>query len=108
MELNQLTAHELIDKLKGQQTTASSVLDALYSRIQKVEPAVKAYVRVEEAKKPVLKPQPGSLLKGLPITIKDNICTEGINTECCSKILQGFRPPYDATVIKKLKNAGAE
>jgi aspartyl-tRNA(Asn)/glutamyl-tRNA(Gln) amidotransferase subunit A len=108
MELNQLTAHELIDKLKDKQTIASDILDALYGRIQKVEPSLKAYVRVEGANKPVLSPQPDSLLKGLPITIKDNICTQGINTECCSKILQGFRPPYDATVINKLKNAGAE
>ncbi len=108
MELNQLTAHELLNKLKNKQTTASAILDALYARIQKVEPSVKAYVRVEGAKKPVLNPQGQSLFKGLPITIKDNICTQGINTECCSKILQGFRPPYDATVINKLRNAGAE
>jgi aspartyl-tRNA(Asn)/glutamyl-tRNA(Gln) amidotransferase subunit A len=46
-------------------------------------------------------------LKDIPVTIKDNICTEGFNTECCSRILEGFNPPYDATVIRKLKEAGA-
>ena len=44
---------------------------------------------------------------GIPISIKDNICTKGYNTECCSRILKGFKPPYQATVITRLINAGA-
>jgi aspartyl-tRNA(Asn)/glutamyl-tRNA(Gln) amidotransferase subunit A len=107
MELNQLTAHELLEKLKSQETSLKAILDSLYARIQKVEPKVKAYVRGQEAKNLTLNSSPLGLLKGLPITIKDNICTQGMPTECCSKILQGFRPPYDATVINKLKDSGA-
>ncbi|MDD5097581.1 MAG: Asp-tRNA(Asn)/Glu-tRNA(Gln) amidotransferase subunit GatA [Candidatus Omnitrophica bacterium] len=108
-ELNHLTAHDLLDKLSKKEATAQAVSDALYSRLQKTETKVKAYVRAQTIKKPSL---PGinsqAELKGLPITVKDNICTQGLITECCSKILQGFNPPYDATVINKLKAAGGE
>jgi len=107
MELNKLTAHELLDKLKSEQITASAVLDSLHSRIKQSDSKVKAYVRTEEGISNDLDPQAQGLLKGLPITIKDNICTQGLKTECCSKILQSFLPPYDATVINKLKNNGA-
>ena len=100
MELNQLTAHELSDKFKSKQVNYESVFDSLYARIDNVDLKVRAYVR-KEGKKDF------SHGAGLPITIKDNICTEGLNTECCSKILGGFKPPYDATVISKLKNSGA-
>jgi aspartyl-tRNA(Asn)/glutamyl-tRNA(Gln) amidotransferase subunit A len=106
MELNQLTAHELLDKLKNKQVSFEAILNTLYTRMQTVEPKVKAYVRFKPGNKPNFNLQPQGLLAGLPITIKDNICTEGLNTECCSKILDNFRPPYDATVINKLKTAG--
>ncbi|MDP2927444.1 MAG: Asp-tRNA(Asn)/Glu-tRNA(Gln) amidotransferase subunit GatA [Candidatus Omnitrophota bacterium] len=107
MELNQLTAHELLEKLKARQTTPKAILDSLHARIQKVEPKVKAYVRLDEPSLSKGIKIRKEELGGLPITIKDNICTEGLPTECCSKILQGFRPPYDATVINKLKESGA-
>jgi aspartyl-tRNA(Asn)/glutamyl-tRNA(Gln) amidotransferase subunit A len=107
-EIVHLTAHELLDKLSNKETTSQSVQDALYKRIQKIEEKVKAYVRGQTLKKLIADSPPETLLKGLPVVIKDNICTQGLNTECCSKILQGFNPPYDATVISKLKQAGAE
>lgn len=98
MKLNELTAHELIEKLNKKEISSDEILTSLNNRIKEVDPKVKAYVRLGEHKTPVL--------TGIPISIKDNICTEGYNTECCSKILEGFKPPYDATVIKKLKQAG--
>ncbi|MFA6358199.1 MAG: Asp-tRNA(Asn)/Glu-tRNA(Gln) amidotransferase subunit GatA [Candidatus Omnitrophota bacterium] len=98
MELNQLTAHELLAKLKSGSTTPDAIGKLLYARIQEVDARVNAYVRSSGLI---------SSFGGLPVTIKDNICTDGLNTECCSKILQGFRPPYDATVICKLKEFGA-
>jgi aspartyl-tRNA(Asn)/glutamyl-tRNA(Gln) amidotransferase subunit A len=106
MELNQLTAHELLDKLKAGQVSLKAILDSLFLRINSVESKVKAYVRVKPDNVLHLDYQEQGLLNGFPITIKDNICTRGLNTECCSKILQGFRPPYDATVIDKLKKSG--
>ncbi|PIQ87628.1 MAG: Asp-tRNA(Asn)/Glu-tRNA(Gln) amidotransferase GatCAB subunit A [Candidatus Omnitrophica bacterium CG11_big_fil_rev_8_21_14_0_20_43_6] len=106
MELNQLTAHELLDKLKKQEVSLNSVLTSLGGRILKVEPKVKAYVRRPKAEDPAVDQSGSGRFCGLPVTIKDNICTAGLPTECCSKILTGFRPPYDATVIKKLKESG--
>jgi len=106
METVKLTAHELIDKGVALQET----LDCLKKRIVEVDPKVKAYVRFSEAGFSCLdtvQAPAEPFLKGVPVTLKDNICTQGHNTECCSKILSGFKPPYDATVVKKLKQAGA-
>ncbi len=107
MESNGFSAHELIGRIKNGQTNAGAVLEALYSRIQSVEPKVKAYARFDGIKPFAHLPYLPGFLSGLPVTIKDNICTEGLNTECCSKILADFRPPYDAEVIARLKAAGA-
>ncbi|MDD4899163.1 MAG: Asp-tRNA(Asn)/Glu-tRNA(Gln) amidotransferase subunit GatA [Candidatus Omnitrophica bacterium] len=104
----QLTAHELIEQVNNKNTTVQKIAESLKKRILETDPKVKAYVRLEHAQS-ASKPagESSGILKGIPVSIKDNICTDGINTECCSKILSGFKPPYDATVIKKLKDAGA-
>ncbi|MDD4910016.1 MAG: Asp-tRNA(Asn)/Glu-tRNA(Gln) amidotransferase subunit GatA [Candidatus Omnitrophica bacterium] len=106
MELNRLTIHELLD---NKEIAAPDIFDSLARRIKDVEGKVKAFVRVDrtESGQPRQNPQAETLLKGIPIVIKDNICVKGSLTECCSKILQGFSPPYDATVITKLRAAGA-
>lgn len=103
MELHKLTAHELILKLEKKEISAEDILQALYSRIKSIDSKVNAYVRRQNDSSFRDSPQKTGTV---PITIKDNICTQGLNTECCSKILKGFKPPYDATVIKKLKDAG--
>ncbi|MCX5703116.1 MAG: Asp-tRNA(Asn)/Glu-tRNA(Gln) amidotransferase subunit GatA [Candidatus Omnitrophica bacterium] len=109
MELNSLTAHELLEKLKSKEISAGEILLSLNRRIKEVDPKVKAYVRLDktEGSKSASVQEANNTLAGIPVSIKDNICTDGLNTECCSRILEGFRPPYDATVIKKLKQAGA-
>ena len=103
-----LTAHELLQDLQANKTDSSRILTSLKSRIEKVDPLLKAYVRRDQsACGACANASAGGTLKGLPVAIKDNICTVGFNTECCSRILSGFVPPYDATVIKKLKTSGA-
>jgi aspartyl-tRNA(Asn)/glutamyl-tRNA(Gln) amidotransferase subunit A len=114
-KLNKLTADELIEKLNNKEITSGQIVSCLSKRIKEIDSKVKAYVRLDFQGQSPFKNNnlaltgtvPSSSLKGLPISIKDNICTEGYNTECCSKILEGFKPPYDATVIRKLKKADA-
>ena len=109
MQLFELTAHELLEKLNKKEIVADDILVSLKKRIKETDSKVKAYVRLSDYTQHSTPntQHPTLNLTGIPISIKDNICTEGLNTECCSKILGGFKPPYDATVIKKLKHAGA-
>jgi len=114
MELYQLTIHELHDMLKKGETTSEAITESVLSRIKAVDGKVKAYITVteevaraqaREADKRI-KAGDASPLLGIPIAVKDNMCTDGIKTTCASKILGNFVPPYDATVVRNLKQAG--
>jgi len=115
MELYDLTIHEVQDRLKKGETTAVAVTESILGRIKAVDDKVKAYITVTadsareqaaEADKQLKKNGSAPLL-GIPIAVKDNMCTEGIRTTCASKILGNFIPPYDATVVRRLKQAGS-
>ena len=115
MSLNQLTAHELHDKLKAREITSVELTESVYERIDAVEAQVKGYLTLtkdtalEQAQAADTGFQKGdnmSPLAGIPIAIKDVICTKGIRTTCASKILSNFVPPYDATVMTKLNQKG--
>ena len=100
--------------LKGGKISVKELIEAYISRIEAVNPLLNAYVYTtfEEAlsKADVLQKriaEGASPLAGIPFALKDNICTAGIPTTCCSKILENFRPCYDATVWSKLKAQGA-
>lgn len=99
MNLHELTAHQIIkDKVNPRE-----LRKALEERISAVDKRVKAVLRLCPDKGEVGK----GALAGVPIAIKDNICIKDHLTTCASHILDGFKPPYDATVITKLRNAGA-
>lgn len=109
MKLNELTAHKLIELLKAGSIKRENIVSCLRERIQQIDPKVKAYVRFDDNRNLTNGTHDTeSPLMGIPLSIKDNICTKGCNTECCSRILRGFKPPYNATVIKKLIAAGAQ
>ena len=109
MKLNELTAHKLIELLNAGSIKREDIVSCLQERIQQIDPKVKAYVRFDDNRNLTNGTRDTeSPLMGIPLSIKDNICTKGCNTECCSRILRGFKPPYNATVIKKLIAAGAQ
>jgi aspartyl-tRNA(Asn)/glutamyl-tRNA(Gln) amidotransferase subunit A len=116
LEFYDLTIHELHEKLKRKEITSLSLTEAFLKRIDAVEGKIKAYITVTkedaikqamEADKRISSGKDITPLTGVPISVKDIFCTKGILTTCASKILNNFIPPYDATVIKKLKEAGA-
>ena len=116
MHLYELTAHELADKLSARELSARELVDAVLDRIAQTEPAVHAFVTVTadaaraQADAMDAKRMAGetlSPLAGIPLALKDNLCTQGIQTTCSSRILEGFSPPYSATVVDKLHAAGS-
>ena len=100
MELTDLTVHELMEKVENKEITIEEITKAYADIINEKEPEVNAFVstRLEEAITESKNPE-----AGIPIGIKDNICTKGIKTTCSSKMLENFVSPYDATVITKIK-----
>lgn len=115
MALHKLTLNELQKKFTAGEVTAGEIVRAYALRINQVEPKVRAYITVEkesamaqaEALDEKLKGWRRTLpLMGMPLAVKDNICTEGVATTCASRMLAGFVPPYDATVMARLRAQG--
>lgn len=116
MDLHSLTIHQLHDLFVRREVTSREVTEALFQRIRAVDGKVRAYLmlteeeafrQADEADRRILRGEEIGDLEGIPIGLKDILCTEGIRTTCGSKILGGYVPFYDATVIKKLKEKGA-
>lgn len=115
-ELTRLSATLLAEKIKAREVTVEEAVEAQLSAIEARDAASGCYITVmrEEALKKAKEIQAridaGELkdckLAGVPIAIKDNICTKGTKTTCSSHMLENFVPPYDATVIDKLEAAG--
>ncbi|SRR5579862_1511581 len=109
MELTSLSLSEVREELRAKNVSPLEVLQALEERIARVDPAIRGYVaRDFESAAAQAKNADVSLpLGGIPIAIKDVINVLGEPCACASKILRGYRSPYDATVVKKLRAAGA-
>lgn len=116
MELYSKTLSSIASDIKEKKVTIKEVLDSVYKRIEEVEPKVGAYItltktqayeRAEELQKRLDNGEDIGVLGGVPIAIKDNICTEDVKTTCASRMLENFVPIYNATVIEKLEEAGA-
>ena len=105
MEIFELTALELGATLKKGEVALQDVLSQTQDRIYTCQEENNAFISIT---KPDLAPTIGdSLLAGVPMALKDNICTKGVKTSCASKILGDFIPPYNASIVEKLIAAGA-
>jgi aspartyl-tRNA(Asn)/glutamyl-tRNA(Gln) amidotransferase subunit A len=104
--LYSLTAHELNDKINKKSVKPSAVLESLFGRIEALDKKINAFVHLNKKGNPEETAGKGRL-GGIPVLVKDNICVEGEETTCASRILKGFKPPYDATVIRRLRREGA-
>ncbi len=113
-EISRITIHEAYKLLKSKKISSVELTQSCLERVKQVEPKVKALVTVtgtpaleqaQQADKRIAEGK-GGPLTGVPLIIKDNMCTRGIRTTCSSKMLENFIPPYNATVVEKLNAAG--
>jgi aspartyl-tRNA(Asn)/glutamyl-tRNA(Gln) amidotransferase subunit A len=116
MELCDKSATELGALLKRREITSRAITESVLARMDQQEPAVNAYVtqtrelarqQADAADARWQQGKPLSPIDGIPVSLKDNLCTQGIRTTCGSKILENYIPPYDATAVAKIKHAGA-
>jgi len=111
-----MKAIEIAEKVSSGEVSARSVVEHHIETINKIESDVNAFnlvtaeqalIDADEIDSKIASGETLGPLAGVPISIKDNLCTRGVETTCSSKILEGWKPPYNATVIEKLKEAGA-
>jgi aspartyl-tRNA(Asn)/glutamyl-tRNA(Gln) amidotransferase subunit A len=116
LELYKLTAHELRDLLRKKEVSSVEITKSILDRISEIDSQVQSYItvtgdeavkRAQEIDDKISAGEQLSDLAGIPMALKDNICTENVLTTCASKMLYNFVPPYNATVTKKLNEAGA-
>jgi len=115
MALHELTILEAHKKLTGGEISARELCDAVLARIDAVDDQINAFITVDregarmqaEKADEMIARGAATPLTGIPLALKDLICTRGLLTTCGSKILNNFIPPYDATVVTRLRRAGA-
>ena len=116
MDITSLTAVELGKKIKAKEISVVEAVKASIAQIEKVEKDVNSFVtldkegalkRAEEVQKLIDDGKLTGPLAGVPVAIKDNMCTQGMLTTCSSKILGNFRPMFTAEAVKNLEEAGA-
>jgi aspartyl-tRNA(Asn)/glutamyl-tRNA(Gln) amidotransferase subunit A len=114
--LHGLTIHAARELLAQRRISSRELLESVEARIAAVEPDVHAYLaltrdlarsQADEADRRLRAGESVAPLTGIPIALKDNMCVTGVKTTCASKILEGFVPPYDASVVARLRAAGA-
>lgn len=107
---------ELVDKIQNKEASCEEILTYYIKNIKEKEEYINAFISLQEEKalkkakeidEKIAKGEKVGKLAGIPIAIKDNLCTSGIATTCASKMLEDFIPPYDATVIKRLQEEDA-
>ena len=113
MDITELTVHELKEKIDKKELTCLEITEAYANRINEKEKDINAFVTIlsnealNKAKDIDIKREKGEEVPdfaGIPVGIKDNMCTKGVKTTCSSRMLENFVSPYDATVINKLLN----
>ncbi|MDP2167891.1 MAG: Asp-tRNA(Asn)/Glu-tRNA(Gln) amidotransferase subunit GatA [Thermodesulfovibrionales bacterium] len=106
MELFRLGIHEIRELLDKKEVSPKDVLDSVFSRIASVEEKVKAFVTVTKDRAYDMLDDAlaeNTILSGIPLAIKDNMCTKGIRTTCSSRMLENFIPPYEGTATSRLR-----
>ena len=115
MNLYEKSASELSEMLRNKKISSTELTNSVFERIEKVEDKVDAYTTIakesalqtaKEIDEKLAKGENLHALAGIPIGIKDNISTKGLRTTCASKMLENYEPPFNATVIEKINNAG--
>ncbi len=114
MKLYELTIHQAHQLLKNREVSSLELTRAVLEHIEKTEEKVHAFVSVTGDEALIqaaqaderIKGDDSTPLTGIPVTIKDNMCTRGVTTTCSSKMLENFIPPYDATVVERLNQEG--
>lgn len=116
MEIQSMTAKELGGQIQAGKLSAVEAADAFLDQIDRVEQKVHSFVsvdredvkrRAQEVQKKIESGQLTGPLAGVPVAVKDNICTKGIKTTCSSRMLENFVPTYTAEAVRKLEKAGA-
>ncbi len=116
MDITSMTAVELGKKIKARELSVTDAVNACLAQIDKAEPDVHSFVtidregallRAEEVQKQIDEGMLESPLAGVPVAIKDNLCTKGMKTTCSSKILEDFKPTFTAEAVCNLEKAGA-
>ncbi|MBA3071650.1 MAG: Asp-tRNA(Asn)/Glu-tRNA(Gln) amidotransferase subunit GatA, partial [Nitrospirae bacterium] len=114
MELYRLSISEAKELLDKRKITVKELLNSLYQRIESIDSKVKAFVTLSkdkayemaDASQKQINEDRSLTIQGIPVAIKDNMCTKGIRTTCSSKILANFIPPYESTVTSRLRENG--